>query len=137
MESVLGHFADLSLDGRISELFDDILRYCSLVEVTPHDEVDKAFRNVFKGEEEKMSQAVRVARKALADMARESFVAEGEAKGRAGSIIRILTRRFRTIPKPTKEKITSIVNIDRLDQLTDQALDCQSLDEFAKALNNK
>jgi len=80
-----------------------------------------------------MSQAVKAVRKAFADIARESYVAEGKA----GSIIRILTRRFRTVPKPTKEKITSIVNIDRLDQLTDQALDCQSLDEFAKALNNR
>ena len=77
-----------------------------------------------------MSQAVKAVRKAFADIARESYVAEGGAR----AIIRILTRRFRTVSKPIKNKASSIVNIDRLDQLTDQALDCQSLDEFAEAL---
>ena len=130
LESIFGHFAGLPLDDRIAELMEDIVRFCNLVEGTTPDRVDKAIRNIYKGEEDKMSQAVKAVRKAFTDIARESYVAEGKA----GSIIHILTRRFRTVSKPIKEKVSSIVSIDRLDQLTDQALDCQSLDEFAEAL---
>ena len=77
-----------------------------------------------------MSQAVKAMRKAFADMARESFVAEGKA----GSIIRFLSRRFQKVPKSVKEKVCSITNIDRLDELTDHAATCQSMDEFAEAI---
>ena len=81
-----------------------------------------------------MSQAVKAVRKAFADIARESFVAEGEIKGRTGSIIRFLSRRFQKVPKSVKEKVSSITNIDRLDELTDHAATCQSMDEFAESL---
>ena len=80
-----------------------------------------------------MSQAVKAVRKAFMDIARESYVAEGGSR----AIIRILTRRFRTVSKPVKDKVSSIMDIDRLDELTDHALDCQSLDEFAKVLQSQ
>jgi len=51
-------------------------------------------------------------------------------------IIRFLTRRFRTVPKSVKDKVYSITDINRLDELADKAADCQSLDEFAQALQN-
>ena len=78
-------------------------------------------------------------------MAWEGGLAEGVAKGRAiervksraGSVIRVLSRRFRTVSKPVKDKVCSITDTDRLDELMDQAVDCRSLDEFAKALNNR
>jgi len=53
----------------------------------------------------------------------------------AGSIIRILTRRFRRVPKSIQAKINSITDIDRLDWLDDQALYCYTPKEFTKALN--
>jgi hypothetical protein len=58
----------------------------------------------------------------------------GEAAGGARMVIRQLSRRFRTVPKPVKDKVSSITDITRLDKLMDKASDCQSLDEFSKAL---
>ena len=78
-----------------------------------------------------MSQAVRTAvRKAFENIARESYVAEGGAR----TIIRFLDRRFQKTPKSVKDKISSITDIDRLDELTDQAATCQSMDEFVASL---
>jgi len=81
-----------------------------------------------------MSQTVK---KGIWETGWENGVAAGEVKGKAGSIIHILTRRFRTVSKPVKEKVGSITDIDRLDKLTDQALDCQSLAEFSKSLQSQ
>jgi hypothetical protein len=126
--SVIGHFSKSTLDGRIRELIRDIVHYCDWVEEILPDEVDKAIMNAIKGQEGiKMSQTVK---KGISTMAWEG----GEAAGEARSIIRILTRRFRTVSKPVKDKVSSITDITRLDTLTDKAVDCRSLDEFAEAL---
>jgi hypothetical protein len=96
-------------------------------EILP-DEVDKAIINTIKGQEGiKMSQTVK---KGISTMAWEG----GEAAGGAKMIIRYLGRRFRTVPKPVKDKVCSITDTNRLGKLMDKAADCQSLDEFAEAL---
>jgi hypothetical protein len=59
---------------------------------------------------------------------------EGEAEGRAKTVIRILSRRLGVPSKPLQKKICSIRNIAKLDELTDFALTCVSLKEFATAL---
>ncbi|MDR2643152.1 MAG: DUF4351 domain-containing protein [Planctomycetaceae bacterium] len=55
---------------------------------------------------------------------------EGEAK----MIIRILSRRFESQPMSLQNKIYSIQDIAKLDELADFALTCVSLGEFATAL---
>ena len=138
LESIFGHFRSSSLDDRILELLEDIVRYCDWVEMVQPSEVNRAIKNVLQGREgEAMSQAVKAVRKGISEIAWEGGVAAGEARGRAGSIIHILTRRFRTVSKPVKDKVGSITDIDRLDELTDQALDCQSLAEFSKSLQSQ
>jgi hypothetical protein len=77
-----------------------------------------------------MSQAVKAVRKAFERIARDSYVAEAKA----GAIVRFLSRRFQKIPKSVKDKVSSITDTDRLDELTDRAAECKSLDEFAEAL---
>jgi hypothetical protein len=135
LESVIGHFKGSTLDSRIEDLINDILHYCNWVEKVTPDEVDKAIQNVIKGKEGiRMSQTVR---KGIWDMGYESGEAAGEAKGGARTIIRFLKRRFQRIPKSVKDKVSSITDINRLDELTDQAVDCQSLDEFTKSLKGK
>jgi hypothetical protein len=59
---------------------------------------------------------------------------EGRAEGKAETIIRILSRRLTLPSKTLQKKIYSIRNIDQLDELTDFALTCVSLDEFMTAL---
>jgi len=51
------------------------------------------------------------------------------------TLLRILTKRFGDVPPTIREKLHTIQDLDVLGQLTDVALDCQSLDEFEKALN--
>jgi len=136
LRSVIGHFVDSTLDERILELIADIFCYCDWVEDISPDAVDKVISNIIEGQEEsKMSQAVRKAvRKTFERIARESYVAESEARGGARTIIRFLNSRFQKVPKSIKDKVSAITDINRLDELTDQAAVCQSMDEFVAAL---
>ena len=123
----------------IEKLIQYIVYYCDWVaEVTP-DEIDKAIQKVIEGKEGiRMAQTIR---KGISDIAWEGGFAEGEvrgeARGRAGSIVRFLGRRFQKVPKSIKDKVCSITDINRLDELTDQAADCQSLAEFSKSLQSQ
>jgi hypothetical protein len=58
-----------------------------------------------------------------------------EAKGKAESIIKFLTARFEKPSAKLQMQIMSVKDIDKLDELTDFALSCVSLGEFATALN--
>ena len=128
LESVIGHFKNSTLDDRIRKLIADIVRYCDWVEEVTPDELDRAIMNVIKGQEGiRMSQAVK---KGISAMAWEGGVAEGGAR----TIIRFLNRRFQKVPKSVKDKISSITDIDHLDELTDRAALCKSIDEFAESL---
>ena len=133
--SVIGHFKDSTLDERILELIEDIVLYCDWTEDVTPDTVDKILSNVVEGQEDnKMSQAVKQVRKTFERIARESYVAESEARGGARTIIRFLNSRFQKVPKSIKDKVSAITDINRLDELTDQAAVCQSMDEFVAAL---
>ena len=66
---------------------------------------------------------------------------EGEAKERnlwatdkAETLLRILARNFGEVPSAIRDKLHTIHDFDALGQLTDVALDCQSLAEFEVAL---
>jgi hypothetical protein len=131
LESVIGHFKNLSLDSRIKDLINSIFHYCTLVEGVTPDAIDRAIGSAIKGKEgEKMSQADK---KGIWTEGYES----GEVNGSARSIIRFLNCRFQKVPKSVKDKVNSIVDIDHLDKLTDQAAECKSLDEFTKALQSQ
>ena len=60
--------------------------------------------------------------------------AESEAKSKAEMIIRILSHRLELPSRTLQDKIISIRNLEKLDELADFALTCISLDEFATAL---
>jgi predicted transposase/invertase (TIGR01784 family) len=57
-----------------------------------------------------------------------------EAKGKAGTIVRLLTKRFGTVPSYLEEKLYGISDIDKLDLLADSVIDCQSLQDFENGL---
>jgi predicted transposase YdaD len=76
----------------------------------------------------------------------QELMAEGFVKGReegeaAGiekgieTLLRILTKRLGDVPPALRENLHAIHDLDVLGQLTDVALDCQSLEEFEQALN--
>ena len=60
--------------------------------------------------------------------------AEGVVEGKAGTIVRQLTKRFGAVPSDLEEKLYGITDIDKLDRLADSVIDCQSLEEFISEL---
>ena len=50
------------------------------------------------------------------------------------TLLRILTKRLGEVPTAVGEKLRALHDLDTLGQLTDVALDCQTLDEFEKTL---
>ena len=50
------------------------------------------------------------------------------------TLLRILTKRHGNVPSVLHDKLHTIHDFDVLGQLTDVAVDCQSLDEFEAAL---
>ena len=129
--SVIGHFMDSTLDGRILELIEDIVRYCVWMEDVTPDAVDKVISNVVEGQEEnKMSQAVKAVRKTFERIARESYVADAKAE----AILIVLRERFKKIPKTTENAIRQLRDPVALDSWTAYAASCQSMDEFVAVL---
>ncbi|MDR1485958.1 MAG: hypothetical protein LBT09_14210 [Planctomycetaceae bacterium] len=61
--------------------------------------------------------------------------AKGEAKGKALSVIRALTRRIEEPSVEVKDKIMNVQSESKLDELFDFALTCVSIGEFETALN--
>ena len=60
--------------------------------------------------------------------------AEGKVQGKAEALLRILTKRFRSVPKSLEKRILAITDLERLDQLADFAFDCESLPKFTAAM---
>jgi len=60
--------------------------------------------------------------------------AEGELRGTAKSLLRILTKRFQEIPEAIEEDILATTDLERLELLVYCAIDCMSLDNFAETL---
>ncbi|MGL4593571.1 MAG: Rpn family recombination-promoting nuclease/putative transposase [Thermoguttaceae bacterium] len=59
---------------------------------------------------------------------------EGKAEGIATKVARILEKRFTNVPSQTICKLRNISDLDKLDELFEFVLDCQSLDEFQKVM---
>ena len=57
------------------------------------------------------------------------------ATDKVDTLLRILTKRLGNVPQTIGDKLHTINDIDALGELTDYALDCQTLDEFEAVLN--
>jgi len=64
----------------------------------------------------------------------EKGMEKGAIEREAKAIIRTLTKRFKTVPAPLEEQVRAIADLERLEKLADFAYDCESLEEFGKAL---
>ena len=60
--------------------------------------------------------------------------AEGAIEREAKAVLRTLTKRFQSVPRPIEERILAIADLERLEKLAEFAYDCQSLAEFAAAV---
>jgi len=60
---------------------------------------------------------------------------EGRVKGQIESLLLILAKRLGNVPLALHDRLCAIHDLDILGQLTDVALDCQTLGEFEEVLN--
>ena len=68
---------------------------------------------------------------------REEGKKEGRALGVAGSIIRYLQKRFGAISKAMENRISSITDSGKLNELFDNVMDCRSLKEVSVLLKKR
>ena len=59
---------------------------------------------------------------------------KGKAEGKAETLLKILTKRFSSVPEPLEARICAITDPAYLDKLIDFVLDCESLEAFSEAL---
>lgn len=60
--------------------------------------------------------------------------ARGKVEGTVKSVLLILRKRFRKVPRPLKERILAITNLRRLEKLAVFAFDCETLEEFSESI---
>jgi hypothetical protein len=60
--------------------------------------------------------------------------AEGRAEGERAAVIRILQRRFGTVPDTLVGSVAAVQDLERVTMLVDAALEVESLDAFVQAL---
>jgi len=58
----------------------------------------------------------------------------GAIKRETKAILHTLTKRFKTVPLSLEKIVRGITDLERLEQLADDAFDCESIEEFGKAL---
>jgi hypothetical protein len=66
----------------------------------------------------------------------EQGVERGAVQARQEDILRILRRRYTTVPEPVLARIRQIADPERLSALLDSATDAHSLDQFTRALES-
>ena len=133
--SVIGHFKDSTLDERILELIEDIVLYCDWTEDVTPDAVDKILSNVVEGQEDnKMSQAVKQVRKTFERIARESYVAEAEAKTSREIILGSIRGKFGKVPKNIEKAVNQMNDPIALKSLAVRTGSCTTLAEFEAEL---
>ncbi|MDR2345852.1 MAG: DUF4351 domain-containing protein [Planctomycetaceae bacterium] len=61
-------------------------------------------------------------------------IQEGIQKGKTQDILKILNKRFKSVPDSVVQSLNSYTDIIALDSLFELALDCENLTEFEQAL---
>ena len=64
----------------------------------------------------------------------QKWLGEAEQKGQRQMLIRLLTRKFGTLPQSLGDKLETMTDVERLEQLADAAIDTDSLQDFAAHL---
>ena len=63
-----------------------------------------------------------------------SLLRGAERRGRAETLLRILTKRFSSVPESLRARIHTVTDLEHLEKLVDFALDCESLEAFSEML---
>jgi hypothetical protein len=90
--------------------------------------VSKVLKPVFKDKEQTMIKTIFEEREAIGE-------ARGEARGKADIVLLLLQKKFHKVPKRVEEAVRSMTDPTALESLAAHVVDCQSLEEFEKALH--
>ena len=96
------------------------------------EQIEKAISVAWKGNEGiKMAETIQ---KTYHQEMLEAATAEVTAKAKAESTLKILRSRFKNVPDEITRAVNAMNDPIALESLEDFALDCESLDDFAKSL---
>ncbi|MGL6226518.1 MAG: hypothetical protein ACRC10_07820, partial [Thermoguttaceae bacterium] len=137
LEQVVGHLATVSLDSRIKDLVESIVRYCAVTDGVTTQQVDKAILTTIQGQEGvEMSQTVYkgiFADGIASGVARGKL--EGKLEGEVKTILTILKARFKTeVPQRIVRELNRRTDEIALQSLAALAATCNSLEDFQAEL---
>ena len=106
------------------------------MQLKDHPELIKAYEKYQQfNHDEKLRALDEAHQRFLHDLATDIEAAHEKGREKViGILLRILSKNFGDVPPTIYDKLLVINNIDVLGQLTDFALDCNTLDEFVKFL---
>jgi hypothetical protein len=128
---IIGNFRNMTWDDRIIEIVHSICFYTASHEQIDSEYIQKTIQKTIPGKEgEDMANAMK---RTLYDEISE----KGEAKFGREAVLDVLCKRFKitNVPKGIEAAIQRMNDPIALKSLHSYALDCQTLDEFAEALN--
>jgi len=97
--------------------------------------VSRALKPIFRDKEQAMRKTFFEELEEVGEARGEARgIARGIARGKAETILTILRAKFRRVPRDTEKAIRQITDPIALDSWAVQAATCQSIDEFAEAL---
>ena len=119
---------EIENEGQKVELTKELLEFVAKAMAAHNRRLDeemvhKALKPVFQNREKAMIKTIFEEREEI-----------GEARGKAATVVKILAKNFGQVPKRLSDQVLQIGDAVVLDSLTELALDCQSLDDFAAAL---
>ena len=132
LPDVLGRLAAIPIDDRILDLIANIAWYSDRVTDIVPEKIFEAVTNVVKGQEGiEMAEMIK---NGIYQQGFESGEARGELKGRIQAILTFLRAKFQNVPDEIIGELYKRTDPIALDSLAVLAAQCNTLDEFAKAL---
>jgi len=82
----------------------------------------------------KMTRVLQRLYKEFKEEGRIEGKAEGISSGKQEDVIKLLKKKFKTLPEPLADKIKSINSVEKLEEILLSILDISSLDEVEKMI---
>ncbi|MGL6225344.1 MAG: hypothetical protein ACRC10_01815, partial [Thermoguttaceae bacterium] len=141
LEQIVAHLGTVSLDSRIKDLVESIVRYCAVTDGVTAQQVDKAILTTIQGQEgREMSQTVYKGIFADGIAAGEARgvalgAVRGKLEGEVKTILTILKARFKTeVPQRIVRELNRRTDEIALQSLAALAATCNSLEDFQAEL---
>jgi hypothetical protein len=133
LPGVLKHVAEAGINEHLRlDMTRTISSYCTWSANATSDQINKAITTVFKGQEG--INMAEVVQKSIIQEGIEIGEARGRIEEKIKDILKLVQLRVNQIPDEIVDELNSRTDLVALDSLFDLAAQCNSLDEFTKAL---